>query len=87
MTTSSPIDLQNGISTVRPVMLETSPPLVCLHCAATQATVLRDRQILDARAGYPTFREYQSARAPAPPAFRGGEAPESSHSARRTRTA
>ena len=54
MTTSSPIDLQNGISTVRPVMLETSPPLVCLHCAATQATVLRDRQILDARAGYPT---------------------------------
>lgn len=29
------------------------PPLVGLHCAATQATVRRDRQILSARLGYP----------------------------------
>ena len=32
---------------------ETPPPLVCLHCAATQATVHRDRRILSARLGYP----------------------------------
>ena len=32
---------------------ETPPPLVCPHCAAMQATVRRDRQILSARLGYP----------------------------------
>jgi hypothetical protein len=34
--------------------IETLPPLACLHCAATQATVRRDRQIADALLGYPT---------------------------------
>ena len=33
---------------------DTPPPLACLHCAATQASVLRDRQILYARLGYPS---------------------------------
>jgi hypothetical protein len=34
--------------------IETLPPLACLHCAATQATVRRERQIADALLGYPT---------------------------------
>jgi hypothetical protein len=33
--------------------IETLPPLACLHCAATQATVRRDRQIAAALLGYP----------------------------------
>ena len=45
---------QNCPPTPSLIRLDTLPPLACLHCAATQATVLRDRQILDARAGYPT---------------------------------
>src|SRR5450755_2467479 len=32
---------------------ETPPPLACLHCAATQAAVRTDRQILANRLGYP----------------------------------
>jgi hypothetical protein len=36
-----------------PRTAEMPPPLVCLHCGATQATVRRDRQILNARLGYP----------------------------------
>jgi hypothetical protein len=34
--------------------IETLPPLACLHCAATRATVRRERQIADALLGYPT---------------------------------
>jgi hypothetical protein len=45
---------QNCPPTPSLIFLDTPPPLACLHCAATQATVLRDRQILDARTGYPT---------------------------------
>jgi hypothetical protein len=32
--------------------METLPPLPCFHCAATQATVRRERQILEVRLGY-----------------------------------
>src|SRR5450755_3614054 len=46
--------VQNCSPTPSLIFLDTPPPLACLHCAATQATVLRDRQILDARAGYHT---------------------------------
>jgi uncharacterized protein YbaR (Trm112 family) len=35
------------------MLVEMPPPLACLHCAATQATVRRDRQILAARLGSP----------------------------------
>ena len=52
--TAAPFEGQNCSPTPSLILLDTPPPLACLHCAATQATVLRDRQILDARAGYPT---------------------------------
>jgi hypothetical protein len=38
--------------------IETKPPLACLHCGGTQATVRRDRQIADARLGYATYCVY-----------------------------
>ena len=34
------------------IRIETRAPLVCLHCAGTQATVLRDRQNADPLLGY-----------------------------------
>jgi hypothetical protein len=34
--------------------IETLPPLACLHGAATQASMRRERQIADALLGYPT---------------------------------
>jgi|ERR1019366_625836 hypothetical protein len=52
--TTSPFDGHNSLSTLPLILVETPPPLACLHCAATQATVRRDRQILDARLGYPS---------------------------------
>jgi hypothetical protein len=52
--TAAPLEGQNCPPTPSLILLDTPPPLACLHCAATQATVLRDRQILDARASYPT---------------------------------
>jgi hypothetical protein len=51
--TTSPCDGQNCLPTLPLVVPETPPPLACLHCAATQDTVRRFRQILDARLGYP----------------------------------
>ena len=51
--TPSPADGQNCLPTLSRMLPDTPPPLACLHCAATQASVLRDRQILDARLGYP----------------------------------
>ena len=36
--------------------IETLPPLACLHCAATQATVRRERQIAEALLGEPIQR-------------------------------
>jgi hypothetical protein len=33
------------------MLVEMPPPLACLHCAATQATVRRDRQILPEGSG------------------------------------
>ena len=50
--TLSPVAGQNCLPTPSLILLETPPPLACLHCAATQATVRRDRQILDARLDY-----------------------------------
>jgi hypothetical protein len=50
--TTSPFDAQNCLPTLPPVSLGTPPPVACLHCGATQATMRRDRQILDARLGY-----------------------------------
>jgi hypothetical protein len=48
------------------------PPLVGLHCAATQATVRRDRQILSARLGYPSRQRLLRLRdRPCPPAMPG----------------
>jgi hypothetical protein len=34
------------------IRIETRAPLVCLHCAGTHATVLRDRQNADTLLGY-----------------------------------
>jgi|ERR1039457_838047 hypothetical protein len=51
--TTSPVAGQNCLPTLSLTLLESPPPLACLHCAATQATVRRDRQILYARLGYP----------------------------------
>ena len=50
--TTSPFDGQHCLPTLSLMLPDTPPPLACLHCAATQASVLRDRQILDARLGY-----------------------------------
>jgi hypothetical protein len=47
--TTSPFDAQNCIPA-----LGTLPPLACLYCGATQATVRRCPQILDPRLGYPS---------------------------------
>src|ERR1017187_2537703 len=52
--TTSPVAGQNCLPTLSLTLLESPPPLACLHCAATQATVRRDRQILYARLGYPS---------------------------------
>ena len=52
--TAARLEGQNCPPTPSLILLDTPPPLACLHCASTQATVQRDRQILDARAGYPT---------------------------------
>jgi len=52
--TAARLEGQNCPPTPSLIRLDTLPPLACLHCAATEATVLRDRQILDARAGYAT---------------------------------
>src|ERR1017187_6185349 len=52
--TPSPADGQNCLPTLSLMLPDTPPPLACLHCAATQASVLRDRQILYARLGYPS---------------------------------
>jgi hypothetical protein len=49
-----PVAGQNCLPTLALVLLESLPPLACLHCAATRATVLRGRQILDAHLGYPS---------------------------------
>jgi hypothetical protein len=54
MKSPSPVDLQTGLSIFLHNLRGTSPPLICLHCAATQATVRRDRLTLDVPAGYPT---------------------------------
>jgi hypothetical protein len=50
--TTSHCDGQSSLP-MFPRTAETPPPLVCLHCGATQATVRRDRQILSVRLGYP----------------------------------
>ena len=50
--TPTPTDGQHCLPTLSLMLPDTPPPLACLHCAATQASVLRDRQILDARLGY-----------------------------------
>jgi uncharacterized protein YbaR (Trm112 family) len=50
--TTSLCDGPNSLPTL-PRTAEIPPPLTCLHCAATQASVRRDRQILSARLGYP----------------------------------
>jgi len=51
--TTSPCDGQNHPPAIPLMLVEMPPPLACLHCAATQATVRRDRQILAARLGSP----------------------------------
>jgi hypothetical protein len=54
MTTTFILDRQNSLPALPLTWIETPPPLACLYCASTQATVLREREILDARLGYPT---------------------------------
>ena len=49
--TTSPYEGQNTPPALPPVV---EMPPACLHCAATQATVRRDRQIQAALLGYPT---------------------------------
>jgi hypothetical protein len=51
--TSSPCDGHNNPPALPLILVEMPPPLACLHCAATQASLRRDRQILAARLGYP----------------------------------
>jgi hypothetical protein len=49
--TTSPCDGQNHPPAIPLILVEMPPPLACLHCAATQATVRRDRQILPEGSG------------------------------------
>ena len=51
--TTFPCEEQNNPPALPLVIVEMPPPLACLHCAATQATVRRDRQIQAALLGYP----------------------------------
>ena len=48
---TSPGGGQDRLPSLPIVLPETSPPPACRYCAATQATVRRQRQILDARLG------------------------------------
>jgi hypothetical protein len=51
--TAAPLEGQNCPPTPSLILLDTPRPLACLHCAATQATVLRDRQIPSSMADLP----------------------------------
>jgi uncharacterized protein YbaR (Trm112 family) len=50
---TAPCDGQNNPPALPLIFVEMPPPLACLHCAATQASVRRDRQIQATRLGYP----------------------------------
>ena len=51
----NPVTLEHPYSLPRQTpLIEMPAPLACLYCAATQASVLRQREIIDARMGYST---------------------------------
>jgi hypothetical protein len=53
--TTSPFDGPICLPTLPLMLRETPPPVACLHCTATRASVQRDRQAADALLGYATY--------------------------------